>query len=157
MRKKDAARQAQGIDSVRRSAPVLDPPPEKAPTAPKADPVAGMGPENVAVRLEQEADGAAELVVRYRGPLADRSGLLVRFGERRDGRDWVEPRDVPMTTTGSEAWVAIFCERTATLEGGCFAFHAEKVGPSIVQTWDNAGHEFGYYAFDARTGRVEAR
>lgn len=128
----------------------------KAPPA-SAPAVAAMSPENLQVELEPEIDGISEVVVRYHGPLAQRAALFVRFGERRAGRDWLEPRDVAMSHLGAEAWATISCRGGTTLQGGCFAFHAPEAGSGAEQVWDNAGHPLGYYAFDARTGAVEAR
>ncbi|MBI5543632.1 MAG: hypothetical protein HY901_07075 [Deltaproteobacteria bacterium] len=119
--------------------------------------VTEMSPGNVEATLETKAEGRAEMLVRYCGPLADRPRLSVRFGERREGRDRVETRDVPMVGAQGEATAIITCGPGAPLEGACFAFFEQTDAAEGECRWDNAGRSLGYYAFDAQTGKVESR
>jgi hypothetical protein len=80
-----------------------------------------------------------------------RQKLFVRFGERREGHEWVEPRDVAMIAADGEATAIITCG--GPIEGACFAFFAQKNGAESERVWDNAGKDFGYYSFDAKTAR----
>ncbi len=115
-----------------------------------------MSPVNIEATVESKALGGADLLLRYCGPLADRQQLWVRFGERRDGQDWINPRDVAMLAAKGEATATVACGAGSPLEGACFAFFAQGSGGEDW-VWDNAGRSLGYYAFDAKTGKVEAR
>lgn len=131
--------------------------PQAPPPEPRTVGRAEMSAANLAVELERTQIGTFQVLVRYCGPLAARPRLLLRFGERRRGHDWVEPRDVAMISAPGEKWAVVCCSAETALEGGCLAFHAQKNGVPGIEVWDNAGRPNGYYAFDARTGGVEAR
>lgn len=148
-KRSETAEQAR-LGTIRGAAP--EPPPE-----PRTVARAEMSPANLAVVLERTVAGGTQVIVRYCGPLATRPRLFLRFGERRQGRDWLFPRDVAMVSDSGEQWALVTCSAGPPLEGGCFAFHAQKNGVPGVEVWDNAGHPNGYYAYDAWTGRVDAR
>ncbi len=136
---------------VRKSSPNTLPMNEEAARA-----LAAMTAENVEATLEAKPHGRGELLLRYCGPLARRRKLFVRFGERREGREWVAPRDLEMSSANGEATVVISLGEGAPVEGACFAFYSPKSG-AAEPVWDNAGRPFGYYLFDAQTGLVVAR
>ena len=113
------------------------------------------GPANLDVEFEAAGQGGGTLRLRYFGPIARFPHVWVRFGERREGRDWVEPRDISMTRVGRQASATIPCGAGSTLEGACFAFFA--LNDEGTEAWDSAGRAFGYYRFDVQTGSIEAR
>ncbi|HEY3450815.1 MAG TPA: hypothetical protein VGK67_30945 [Myxococcales bacterium] len=106
----------------------------------------------------QRPHGGGTLEIVYRGPLAQRRPLWVRFGERRGGEPWVDARDVPMSFEQGRAVAAIPLGPEPGLEGACLVFFSRKDGAADSElVWDNAGHELGYYELDFTTGRIHRR
>ncbi len=116
------------------------------------------GEQGLEATFLERPRGGGTLELTYRGPLADRRPLWVRFGERRDGQTWVDARDLPMTFEQGRAFAAIPLGPEPGLEGACVAFFTHKDGGSDDEVvWDNAGHTLGYYELDFASGRIHRR
>lgn len=115
------------------------------------------GSARLEVTFEPGPKGAGTIRLRYRGALTNQPKAWVRIGERREGKDWIDPRDIPMNVSNGVATVTIDCAPGAPIEGACLAFFTAKDSAPHEQLWDNAGRSFGYYLYDVATGRIEAR
>lgn len=111
----------------------------------------------VAAAISCDDGGHWYLQIHYTGLLAGMDSVWVRVGAHRHGEGWAHPRDVEMQRFGEEALTArVPLGANAPVEGAELAFFSpgEADGNPL---WDNAGHPFGFYAVDARSGEVEAR
>lgn len=114
------------------------------------------GPSHVQARFVSDGKGGGALTVEYTGPLTGYDPIWVRLGERRQGTDWLQTRDVLMTREGNKATVQVVLEPGAAIDGATFAFYT-VVGRAGQEIWDNAGKPYGCYVLDTGTGRVSAR
>jgi hypothetical protein len=80
----------------------------------------------------------------------------VRLGERREGTDWLQTRDVLMAKDGNRATAQVVLEPGAPIDGATFAFYT-VIGRAGQEIWDNAGKPYGCYVLDTKTGQVGAR
>lgn len=99
--------------------------------------------------------GGGTLQLRYSGSLLAHEVVWVRLGERRDGEDWLDPRDVRMERSDGQAIARVHFAPGEPVEGACCAFFAFARGQE-EPVWDNAGRPFGCYVVDAQTGVVRA-
>ena len=124
----------------------------KTPATPSVQQVACASFQNLGVEWKTKADGSAELVVAYEGPLAGRDEVVARTGTWRQGSTpWEETRELPLHRQGTR-WVgAIPVRPGAPVEAVEFVFRAGN-------DWDNGGQApLGYYEWNPRQGRVEVR
>jgi hypothetical protein len=126
--------------------------PASAGSAVATDPLAAV----VRAAFKSDGHGGGTLQLRYSGTLAGYDAVWVRLGERRHGDDWLEVRDVRMEQSDGQAVARIQFKPGEPLEGASFAYFAVE-GEQADPTWDNAGHPFGCYMLDARSGVVQAR
>lgn len=111
-------------------------------------------PEPVAAAIQDDGKGGWYLQLHYTGLLAGYDPVWVRLGEHRHGAEWLNVRDVEMEHFEGEETVArITFPPGEPPEAVELAFWAEEDPNHPV--WDNAGHPFGYYEMDGRTGDVE--
>lgn len=108
----------------------------------------------VVASLTAEKNGGALLKLEYAGGLAQFDPVWVRIGERRAGREWVNTRDVKLDKVGSLASTKVPLAPGEPIEAATFAFHTTQ---GAEELWDNAGHSFGCYVVDAKTGVVSSQ
>jgi hypothetical protein len=108
----------------------------------------------VSASVTPEKNGGVIVKLEYAGALAQYEPLWVRMGERRAGRDWVNTRDVKLERAGALATTKVELPPGEPIDGANFAFHTKR---GEEELWDNAGHAFGCYVLDARTGAISAR
>lgn len=108
--------------------------------------------QNLGVEWKTKADGSAELVVAYDGPLATRDEVVARAGTWREGSGpWSETRELPLRRQGAR-WVgAIPVASGAKVQAVEFVFRAND-------EWDNGGRApLGYYEWNPHERSVEVR
>jgi hypothetical protein len=113
------------------------------------------GPSHVQASFTPDGKGGGVLVVQYTGPLTSYDPIWVRLGERREGTDWLQTRDVLMSRDGNRATARIILEAGAPIDGATFAFYT-VIGRAGQEIWDNAGKPYGCYVLDTKTGVVSA-
>lgn len=113
-------------------------------------------PSNVHALFASDGKGGGSLKVEYTGPLIGYDPIWMRLGERREGTDWLQMRDLLMRRDGTRALAEVVLESGAPIDGATFAFYT-VVGRAGQEIWDNAGKPYGCYVLDTKTGKVIAR
>lgn len=116
------------------------------------DQAASVSFQNLGLEWKPKADGSAELLVAYDGPLAARDEVIARAGTWREGSGpWAETRELPLRREGTR-WVgAIAVAPGAAVQAVEFVFRARD-------EWDNGGRApLGYYEWNPRERSVAIR
>jgi hypothetical protein len=147
-----SAKAATSVTTVQKTAAKTAAP--KAASVQKAELAATLAAsfQNLGIEWKTKADGSAELVLAYEGPLAARSEVFARTGTQRQGsQPWTETSELAMKREGSR-WVgAIPFRAGAPVEAVEFVFRAGD-------EWDNGGRApLGYYEWTPAQGRVDVR
>jgi hypothetical protein len=126
--------------------------PKTKPTATVVEQSAPISFQNLGLEWKPKADGSAELVIAYDGPLAMRDEVIARAGTWREGSGpWGETRELPLRRQGTR-WVgSIAVASGPTVQAVEFVFRAND-------DWDNGGRApLGYYEWNPQERRVEVR